>query len=210
MQMPAVSDVSAGGDLTSCQCDTQRPSCGQCRRLGLECAGYSRDLVWVNTTERGTSYRAQSITLPDKLTQSAYESRYLGFFWLSYLPNGQALLSDAAQDSLGGWSNTIQALYPSSDILKKTLLALCLTSTGKLDGNKWMVQQGLGMYVGAMQDMSVALRKPSSALSDAILTTAKLFSLYEVSTAAVELVSHFRLTSSPVFRLCAVQMKKNY
>lgn len=178
--------ISVGGDLIFCQCDTQRPSCGQCRRLGLECAGYARDLVWVNTTERGMPYRAQPITLPDKLTQSAYESRYLGLFWSSYLPNGQALLSDAAQESLGGWSNTIQALYPSSNILKKTLLALCLTSTGMLDGKKWMLQQGLGMYAGAMHDMSMALQRPSSAHNDAILTTAKLFSLYEVSNAAFE------------------------
>ncbi|KAL7921308.1 hypothetical protein ACQKWADRAFT_327803 [Trichoderma austrokoningii] len=31
-------------------CDQNVPSCNQCTRAGLECGGYERDLVWVNTT----------------------------------------------------------------------------------------------------------------------------------------------------------------
>ncbi|RFU75914.1 zn2-c6 fungal-type dna-binding domain [Trichoderma arundinaceum] len=34
-------------------CDKNVPSCHQCIRSGLQCGGYGRDLVWVNTTPDG-------------------------------------------------------------------------------------------------------------------------------------------------------------
>jgi hypothetical protein len=141
------------------------------------------------------------VTLPDALARSAYEGRYLELFWSSYLPNGRALSSDAIQDTLGGWTNTIQALYPTNEILRKTILAMAMTSTGKHDGKGSMIEEGVKLYVSALQDMSGALKKPSGANSDAILTTAKLFSLYEVCISAVKIgeIQTWLLTS---YRLC--------
>lgn len=145
----------------------------------------------MNTTRHPAAYTATghatamsppapTVVLCDTLTRSAYESKYLGLFWSTYLPNGRALSAASAQDALGGWTNTILALYPTCNMLKKTLLALCLTARGKLDDKKWMQEQGLRLYVNVLQDMAEALQNPPGQNSDAVLTTTKLFSLYEV------------------------------
>ncbi|KAL7942774.1 hypothetical protein V8C42DRAFT_330347 [Trichoderma barbatum] len=39
-------------------CDKNVPSCHQCMRSGLQCEGYGRDLVWVNTTPDGDDGKA--------------------------------------------------------------------------------------------------------------------------------------------------------
>jgi hypothetical protein len=85
------------------------------------------------------------------------------------------------QDILGGWTNTIQELYPTDNTLKKAVLALCLASSGRAEGMQWMTEEGLRIYVSALQEMKVALKRQSKAKQDAILTTARVFSLHEVS-----------------------------
>ncbi|KIW15241.1 hypothetical protein PV08_05286 [Exophiala spinifera] len=34
------------------QCDKLRPSCGRCRKTGLECSGYQQNLVWVSADQK--------------------------------------------------------------------------------------------------------------------------------------------------------------
>lgn len=148
--------------------------------MGLQCAGYARELVFVNSTKQSPSSTLSTVALPASLAHSAYEERCLGLFWSAYLPNGRALSSNAVQDTLGGWSNTIRDLYSTDVMLKKAVLALCLATAGKLEGVRWMSEEGLTLYISALQDMSVALKKRSKANGDSILTAAKLFSLYEV------------------------------
>lgn len=43
-----------------------------------------------------------------------------------------------------------------------------------------MAEQGLRLYVSALEEMKVALKRRSKAKQDTILTTARVFSLYEV------------------------------
>ncbi|KAK4178158.1 hypothetical protein QBC36DRAFT_210136 [Triangularia setosa] len=97
-------------------CDFERPFCGQCRRLGLQCDGYERKTVFVHTdptavgTNKNTSTtlvhqplsatRAKNhpaaaagakqpaaVLLPASLASSAYKCRYVGLFWDMYDPN---------------------------------------------------------------------------------------------------------------------------
>lgn len=95
----------------------------------------------MNTTKQSCQFNALTVVLPNTLTCSAYEDRVLGLFWSSYLPNGQALSSETVQDTLAGWTNAVRELYPTDDILKKTVLAMCLTSNGRHEGQKWMVEE---------------------------------------------------------------------
>lgn len=39
-------------DRRRVQCDSLRPSCSQCRRSGLNCGGYERQRIFVNSTKR--------------------------------------------------------------------------------------------------------------------------------------------------------------
>ena len=139
----------------------------------------------MNSTKPSLSCKVPTGALSEALVRSADEERYLGQFWSAYLPNGRALPSDTTWDALEGWSNTIQALYPTDGVLKKTVLAMSLSSCGRDEGNKELKERGLRLYSSALQDMAVALRTPSKARSDSILTASKLFSLYEVSFTAL-------------------------
>ena len=146
----------------------------------------------MNATQQSSSCNIYTGALSNTLVRSADEERYLGHFWSAYLPNGRALSADAVQESLGSWTNTVQKLYSTDDTLKRTLLAMCLSSYGKQQGKKWIKEQGFRLYSAALQDMAVALKVPSRAKSDSILTASKLFSLYEVSS------PHYRPPQIPV------------
>lgn len=177
------------------ECDFRRPVCGQCHKLGIECTGYTRQRLFVNMTMQNSATKpsipcaAGDIALPDSLARSAYEDKYLGMFWESYLPGSRALSAESVRSTLGGWTNTIQDLYLTENVLRKALLAISLGTVGRRYGEKWMTEQALVLYVAALQDMSTALTVPSKAKGDALLTASKLFSLYEVRTSVSTLLA---------------------
>jgi hypothetical protein len=125
--------------------------------------------------------RFSAVTLPDQLARTACEDKFLGLFWESYLPNGRAFAAGSMRATLGGYNDTISALYPDDNVLKKAILAMCMTTIGKQQGDKWMSDTGLGLYVGAMHDMSSTLERQARVKPDVVLGAARIFSLYEVS-----------------------------
>ncbi|PTB35646.1 hypothetical protein M441DRAFT_31853 [Trichoderma asperellum CBS 433.97] len=54
-------------------CDKNVPSCHQCIRSGLQCGGYGRDLVWVNTTPDGDD-TGKAVPLPTRGKSSSTSS----------------------------------------------------------------------------------------------------------------------------------------
>lgn len=170
------------------QCDRQKPTCGQCQKVGIRCSGYERERLFVNMAAQAQKAPLKpsshgempSISLLDSLAHSAYENKYLGLFWEAYLPGSKALPSGELKGVLGGWTEAIPDLYLSDDVLRKALLAMCLGTIGRRDCKKWMAEQGLKLYVEALQDMSAALSRPAKARSNALLTASKMFSMYEV------------------------------
>ncbi|KAH8670100.1 hypothetical protein BGZ60DRAFT_375305 [Tricladium varicosporioides] len=177
-------------------CDSIRPRCTQCLRAGLPCEGYIRQRLFINkTTTTITTTSTQnntvkpspleavsgSVLLPAALSHSAYEDKYIGLYWDTYLPSRQLLsrCKDSDRICLGGWTTTVQDLYVTSPVLRKALLALCLSTISRRDGQQWMAEEGLKFYVSALQGMSGALKVPANAKNDALLLANKLFSLYE-------------------------------
>jgi hypothetical protein len=138
-----------------------------------------RELVFVNITKEPSDLVTVPV-LPDTLARSAYENRYIGIFWTTYLPNGQVPSANELQSTLLRWTNTIQVLYQTNSTLKKAFLALCLASSGRLEGQEWMCKYGLRLYNSALHDMAMALKRPPNTKLDSILATAKLLGLYEV------------------------------
>ena len=121
------------------------------------------------------------IVLSHGLTRSAYEEKLLGLHWETYLPNSRDFCCSAeTRHILGGWTTAVRELIPTDTLLKKSVLALCLTTVARRDGLVWMAEQGLSAYISGLQEMAVALQVPSRARSDALLCAAKMFSLYEV------------------------------
>ncbi|KAK3360595.1 hypothetical protein B0T25DRAFT_535978 [Lasiosphaeria hispida] len=165
-------------------CDFQRPVCGQCRKGGLACEGYARPRTFVSwAPPKGgpsTVVHTADIVLSHELTRSAYEEKLLGLHWETYLPNGcDFCCSSEVRHILGGWTTAVRELLVTDALLKKSVLALCLTTVARRDGVVWMAEQGLSAYVSGLQEMAVALQVPSRARSDALLCAVKMFSLYE-------------------------------
>lgn len=42
--------VGCGTNASFSQCDMKRPSCGQCQRSGITCAGYQKEFIFLNST----------------------------------------------------------------------------------------------------------------------------------------------------------------
>ena len=125
------------------------------------------------------------IALPNELARSAYEQKYLGMYWEVYLPNGRTFpCADEVRHTLGGWTTPILELYQTEDVLKKSVLALCLSTVGRRDGQDWVAEEGLKLHVGALKEMTIAMRDPSRTRGDALFCAAKMFSLYEVGPAS--------------------------
>ncbi|KAK2791235.1 hypothetical protein FQN53_006076 [Emmonsiellopsis sp. PD_33] len=101
-----------------------------------------------------------------KRARTAYQDKYISLFWTAYTPGSQHISPPTLRNSLGSWTNAIQDLYLTDDVLRKALLAISLTTIGRgRDGQKWMVEQGLEMYTGALKDMSATLATVSAILA---------------------------------------------
>ncbi|KAK0737243.1 hypothetical protein B0T21DRAFT_410694 [Apiosordaria backusii] len=166
-------------------CDFERPSCGQCRRLGLQCDGYERKTLFVHTdpaavgTNKTTTptlvkpplsangannypvgpKRTALTLLPTSLVSSAYKCNYVGLFWDMYNPN-----SDLQRDldnalSTTTWLVGIQSdkSYHSSPLLQTSFLAFCLGSVGHRLNQKHIIQNGMKAYNDALRGLSKSL-----------------------------------------------------
>lgn len=140
--------------------------------------------MFVNKTSSSWNARSArdttSVALPNTLAQSAYETKYVGLFWETYLPGSWALSASTVQGQLEGWVKVVGELYVSNVILKKALLAICLRMAARNSGEKWMGEKGFELYADALKQMSVALSVPSRAKSNELFAASKIFSLYEV------------------------------
>ncbi|KAK2811677.1 hypothetical protein FQN50_002023 [Emmonsiellopsis sp. PD_5] len=145
-----------------------------------------------DTSASGSSLtqHTPTITLPPTLARTAYQDKYISLFWTAYTPGTQHISPPTLRNSLGSWTNAIHDLYLTDDVLRKALLAISLTTIGRgRDGEKWMVEQGLELYTGALKDMSATLavggrgRVWGKGKADALLTASKIFSLYETISA---------------------------
>ncbi|KAK3986946.1 hypothetical protein QBC44DRAFT_130383 [Cladorrhinum sp. PSN332] len=183
-------------------CDFQRPSCGQCQRLGLRCDGYERPTTFVHTdptTGAGSKTRestvtktksnppAKTITLPDSLVKSAYKANCLGVFWDIYLPGYSDPAVSSARDgciSTVTWIIDIESLnmYSQNPFLERAVMAVCLGALGRRQGDRGMIEESMKAYSAAVRGMSILLMNTNSARppDDAMVATTRCLSLFEV------------------------------
>jgi hypothetical protein len=133
------------------------------------------------------------ILLPSTLSNSAYEAKYISLYWEIYLPSAYSPSISERSDlvSLGGWTTTVQELYPTCQILRQAFLALSLATISRRDGEKWMADQGLKLYAEAVQGMSSVLKRRGNTGSDALVMASKLFGLYEVCFRIIKYYAYF-------------------
>ncbi|KAF6808532.1 C6 zinc finger domain protein [Colletotrichum sojae] len=178
-------------------CDLQRPACGQCLKVGIECEGYERKRIFVNVTNpaRGTTVRAAamaavpvtmsstSIIHSSTLSRAAYEKKMVDLFWDGYIPGapvGGGPANPISRYSHADWALTVQDLYRTEPALRQTLLAISLGTVGRRDGQQWMVDDGLRFYCRALNETNVALRHPTRWKSDGLMVATRILGLYEL------------------------------
>ncbi|TEA17832.1 Beauvericin cluster-specific repressor BEA4 [Colletotrichum sidae] len=172
-------------------CDLQRPTCGQCHKAGIECAGYERKRIFVNVTapaKNKTSRETEAVqTTPTivpaaSLSRSAYEDRVIDLFWDGYMPGLSVRLqsSPVMRYALADWMDTLQSLYKTDTALRQALLAFGLATVGRREGQRWMMEDGLKLYCQAPGATNAGLRHPRRWKSDALLLASRLLGVYEL------------------------------
>ncbi|PGH05403.1 hypothetical protein GX51_02927 [Blastomyces parvus] len=166
-------------------CDEKRPACGQCIKLGLKCDGYERELRFINFSAepRKAGRKAPGsaqITLPVPLARAAYAEKYLDIFWRSYLPNDKHFPAQMMMYVSGGWTNSLPQLYLNSPDIQKILLAICLSTAGRIGNNRWEKEEGLRYYMESLSEMSAALANRARGNIVTLCVMSRLYSLYEV------------------------------
>ncbi|KAK1996605.1 hypothetical protein LX36DRAFT_580100 [Colletotrichum falcatum] len=170
-------------------CDLQRPSCGQCQKAGIQCAGYERKRVFVNVTNpvagnnaKAMASVARTIHQPPSLSQSAFEDKIFDQFWDGYLPEAPLCVpgSAVARYSNADWATTVRDLYRTDTALRQSLLAFSLGTIGRRDKQQWMIDDGLKLYCDALGELNVALRHPKRWKTDALMLASRLLGFYEL------------------------------
>ncbi|KAK0734787.1 hypothetical protein B0T26DRAFT_689648 [Lasiosphaeria miniovina] len=190
-------------------CDLARPSCSQCRGLGIECGGYDRDLIFVVSTlddrPAGRSYRleqrnlppppssSQEVTIPPtaglqqppSLVRVAYESHYAGRFWEAYMPRGRPIRPALVTSYICNWTTLAQRLYDADEALRFAFLANCLCHAARrVDGDceasaPSMEVEGRRMYGRALASLKRSLSRNPESNVAAVIA-AKLLSNFEM------------------------------
>ena len=198
--------MSANHDL---KCDQQEPSCGQCTRAGVPCAGYDKACIFVNSSQKHgdantnwfmpESYAAlpsskpRSPAPPRKVSASdvspvlepslervGLQSRCIDNFWSSLLPNGRSFSSQAARYSTAGWHGVVHDLWPRDNLVRLALLANALGMLGEQSGQRWMIVEGWRAYGNSLQMLARSLPTVGAKKGDELLIASQLLAQYEV------------------------------
>ncbi|KAF9880416.1 C6 zinc finger domain protein [Colletotrichum karsti] len=169
-------------------CDLQRPSCGQCLKAGIKCAGYERKRIFVIVSPDKSSKSgvyipaATSIIQAPSLSRTAYEEKILDMFWDGYMPEAPLCStgSPIVRFSHSDWATTVQGLYRTDPALRQGLLAISLGTVGRRDRKQWMIDDGLKFYCQALGELNSGLRHPTRWRSDALLVASRILGLYEL------------------------------
>ncbi|KAK2017384.1 hypothetical protein LZ32DRAFT_688283 [Colletotrichum eremochloae] len=170
-------------------CDLQRPSCGQCQKAGIECAGYERKRIFVNVTNpipsnnaKAMVSAARTIHQPPSLSQSAFEEMIFDLFWDGYMPDAPLCVpgSVVVRYSNADWAIPARDLYRTDTALRQSLLAFSLGTIGRQKKQQWMIDDGLKFYCNALSELNVGLRHPKRWKTDAMMLASRLLGFYEL------------------------------
>ncbi|KAK3300095.1 uncharacterized protein B0H64DRAFT_7105 [Chaetomium fimeti] len=193
-------------------CDLEKPACGQCRKGGLTCGGYSTERIFVVSTPRNrhAGYSAPSTAAPASLpwqriqhhqvssnitnlrllARPEDERRCIDHFWETYFPAGQPIPRSAARSYTCTWTETARSFNRDDGCLRYALWANCLVVTGRHNGVAWMLREGSRLYGEALADLRKSLAGTRGPGKGALIATIKLLGMFETfSTAGNDLAA---------------------
>lgn len=126
------------------------------------------------------SESTQEVVLHNSLVVSARAENIIGIFWTSYLSDGRSMTSKASSFSAGGWLAYIGNLHQAEPALRLAIYAISYTMIGVRDRDDQLRIKGLQTYTSSLRELSKALRDPSRATSDGLLSAIRMMSCFQV------------------------------
>ncbi|KAF4833503.1 hypothetical protein CGCSCA4_v013356 [Colletotrichum siamense] len=166
-------------------CDLQQPICGNCSRLNITCE-YDRRQVFINVTGPGKAGRTTfkpsctDVVLPHSLARSAYEDKYISLLWDAWSPCGTPSAEISANYPVYSWVSSARDLYQDDDGLRRTLIAMSLSTLGQKGGQAYSTAKGFQTYVQALSEVNVSLQHSKRWKSDAIMVASQGLGLFEL------------------------------
>ena len=121
-----------------------------------------------------------SSTLVWSLAHEAEQSQYLGTFWSSFLPNGQAFSSQAALYSTARWFCVVQEQCEQDDLVRYALLANALGVLGEARGQRALKVQGVRAYGRCINLLARLIPTKLEEKGDEMIAASTLLAFYEV------------------------------
>ena len=184
-------------------CDLEKPTCGRCARLNIQCSYGGKQWTFVEQTassegphseivlrgQRASSSQAQytasstSISNSDSdrhLRRTDFETEALADFWERFLPR-----EDPNTVYVGGvypvpWSKTFLELSDSDESVKLAMQACALVLRSRATTDQRLRQMAIRFYGQALGRTNKALQDPTTAQSDEVLAACRALANYEL------------------------------
>jgi hypothetical protein len=161
--------------------DNGGPSVGS---IADDTGSSSSSVSWQISHRRYNRSDVPEVELPEFLARSAYEEKYLGLYWDVLLPHGQPFPEECMLYSTCAVWNIMLKDYRDCAVLRTALLANCLSTIGRRDGETWMVAEGVKAYGRALRGMTAQLGQPAQSKKVSLLVASRLLSQFEVRPSA--------------------------
>ncbi|KAF4449084.1 hypothetical protein F53441_7596 [Fusarium austroafricanum] len=168
-------------------CDKKIPFCGQCLALGIQCQGYDRPPIWLNsegstqifyTKSQSPSAPQSAVVLHDSLARTARAQRFTGLFWSDYLSGGNGFSLKASGTTSTQWMRLYEALGEVEPSLHYVAMALSTSTLGANNIDIQLMSKGQQAYGLALQQMAFSFGSPTQN-KDGILAAIQLMRIYE-------------------------------
>lgn len=123
---------------------------------------------------RHSKYEAAEIILPESMSRTASEEKYVSLYWDLFLPRCRDRTASRE------WTRSSQSLFRTEPALRSAVLAVSLGMLAERENCQWMREEGLKAYGKALLEATAALRSPSRVKSDAVLLATKFMTTYEM------------------------------
>ncbi|KAF4891226.1 hypothetical protein CGCVW01_v014328 [Colletotrichum viniferum] len=117
--------------------------------------------VFINVTGPGKAGRTTfkpsctDVVLPHSLARSAYEDKYISLLWDAWSPCGTPSAEISANYPVYSWVSSARDLYHDDDGLRRTLIAMSLSTLGQKDGQAYSTAKGFQTYVRALSEVNL-------------------------------------------------------
>lgn len=123
---------------------------------------------------RHSKSEAVEITLPESLSRTASEEKYVSLYWDVFLPKSRDRTASRE------WTRSSQNLFRAEPALRSAVLAVSIGMLAERENCQWMREEALRAYGRALLEETAALRSPSRVKSDAVLLATKFMTTYEM------------------------------